>query len=346
MRSYFILTILWACVFLLCHFFIILLFPADIPAEYWVRELIVVKSELFRREHPRTVFLGGSGTLFGVDAKLVSQKLGVPAFNFGLHAGLRLDAVLAIGRQIAAPGVVLVLPLEQGYYRCEQLSWSDWQLRNALTWDRGAFDRLPLRERVGAVYSAGSPALSAEILFGALTRLLKPGVEAARREALAPPGVVWARFVAGRSHPAGFAYSAYNIDAYGDIEGNVGTRYLGAGVPADLPGAICAPVVAALTAFVADAKARGANVIFANASYLVGDGPARDWRKAEQAFASDIAKTGAPLLERRDRLFFPRTAFFDNYKHLNAPARRLRTLEMIANLRRLGVGAPPAPQLR
>src|SRR5215204_6344723 len=36
----------------------------------------------------RLLIVGGSGALFGVDAEVLGAKLGIPAVNFGTHAGL------------------------------------------------------------------------------------------------------------------------------------------------------------------------------------------------------------------------------------------------------------------
>jgi hypothetical protein len=43
----------------------------------------------------------GSSVLFGIDAGMVQDALHMRAENFGLHAGMRLDWLLAEGEQTA-----------------------------------------------------------------------------------------------------------------------------------------------------------------------------------------------------------------------------------------------------
>ena len=127
-------TIAVASIYLTVHFLVCLFLPSPIAAEYWIRELIVVKQMLAGSIgfSPRIIFLGGSSTLFGIDAQVVATETGLPAMNMGLQAEMRLDRLLSVGEAMVRRGDVLVLPLEQGLYSCDKQAWDDWQLRNAL----------------------------------------------------------------------------------------------------------------------------------------------------------------------------------------------------------------------
>src|SRR5262245_31518865 len=127
--AYLVRTVAIAAIYLTVHFLVCLFLPSPIPAEYWVRELIVVKEKLVDTIccSPRIIFLGGSSTLFGIDAEAVAAQTGLPAMNMGLHAGMRLDRVLSVGEHVVRGGDILVLPLERPYYSCGEIAWSDWQ---------------------------------------------------------------------------------------------------------------------------------------------------------------------------------------------------------------------------
>src|SRR2546430_777789 len=123
--AYLVRTLAVTAVYLTIHFLVCLLLPSPISAEYWARELIVVKEKLASMIccSPRIIFLGGSSTLFGIDAEEVTARIGLPTMNMGLHAGLRLDRVLSVGEHVVRRGDVLVLALEVGYYSCAKLVW-------------------------------------------------------------------------------------------------------------------------------------------------------------------------------------------------------------------------------
>jgi len=164
-RRYFVQTIAIAALFLCVHFAVVIFVQAPVESAYWVRELMIVKKMLARSEpSPRLLFLGGSSTLFGIDAAQVQAETGMPSLNLGLQAGLALEEILAFGRDVARSGDTVIMPLEWGFYGCAKMPWNDWQLRNAVAWDRPYFESLPLSERINAVFTSGDALLMPEIL--------------------------------------------------------------------------------------------------------------------------------------------------------------------------------------
>src|SRR5258705_7873836 len=146
-------TVAVAAIYLTFHFLVCLFLPAPIPAEYWVREMIGVKRMLASSiSTPRIIFLGGSSTLFGIDASQVEEETGIRAMNMGMHAGMRLERVLSVGEDTARRGDILVLALEHIFYNCDR-SWNSWQVTNALAWDRSYFHSLPIGTQILAVFS-------------------------------------------------------------------------------------------------------------------------------------------------------------------------------------------------
>jgi hypothetical protein len=339
MRRYLTGVFLTAGIYLAVHFSVCLYVPAPIPAEYWMGESISLKRTMAEAvPSPRVLFLGGSSTLFGIDAARVGNSLGIPALNLGMHAGMRLERVLDVGNETARRGDVVVLALEKVYYGCDRGPWSRWQLRNSLAWDRAYFGRLPLGERVRAVFSGGGPALMFEILGEKIGANLEPEAYSERLRALESPQALWSIYRSGKLRTGDFSYSAFNLDGNGDMLNTVGPPYAGPGVPADEPGAVCPAVREQLAGFVEGMRGRGVRVIFAHTPYLVDSEPAPGWKAAEAAFSGDIASLGAKLLDRREELFLPRDSFLNTPTHLNAAGRRRRTDILIADLRKIGIG--------
>lgn len=343
MRRYFFRMLGVATSYLAVHFLVCLFFASPIPAEYWVRELILIKRMLANSiSAPRIIFLGGSNVLFSIDARQVEETTGVRSVNMGLHAALRLDFVLTVGKDVARPGDILVLALEHNYFSCNREPWNDWELRNALAWNRSYFDSLPLVTRIGAVFSGGSPKLLFDIITNKLGSIITPKAYADRVATLAPIETIWERYRSGKLRSRNFAYSAYNVDDRGDMQNNIGTEFFSdPGIPTIEPSNICPYALSILASFVARMKEDGVRVFIAHTPYLIEGAPEAGWQEAENKFSRDIGSIGATILDRREELFLPRGYFFNSSYHLNQIGRRERTKIMIADLRRHGVGRAP-----
>ena len=338
MHRYFFRTIAVTAIYIALHFCVCLFLPAPIVGEYWLRELIVIKTILANSiASPRIIFLGGSSTLFGIDASQVEKASGVPAMNMGLHAEMRLERVLLIGEQVVRRGDVVVLLLEPIFYSCDGKVWNDWQVANALAWDRQYFNSLPLETRIGAVFSAGALTMMMRILAGNVESLVAPKHHSERVRALAPSEAVWANYQSGKLRTRNFENSAYNIDNRGDMLNTEGQRYSGLGGSNIEPEDICPSVLATLTNFVGQMENKGIRVVVAHTPYLVDGSPETGWREAEARFSSKLASTGAELLDRRDELFFPRDDFFNTKLHLNQTGRDKRTAIAIEDLIKLQI---------
>ena len=239
MRRYFFRTVAVAATYLGLHFVVCLFLPSPISAEYWVRELIGIKRILANSiVSPRIIILGGSSTLFSIDARQIEETTGIRAMNMGMHAGMRLEQVLSVGKDMVRRGDILVLALEYGFYNCDHESWSGWQVRNALAWHRSYFDNLPLVTRIAAIFSSG-PMLAVEILISRFGSIIAPEAYADRTQALAPIEVIWERYRSRKLGSDNLVYWAFNVDDRGDIQTNMGAKYLGVGAAANEPGAVC-----------------------------------------------------------------------------------------------------------
>ena len=63
---------------------------------------------------PRIIFAGGSNLAFGIDSKRISDSIGVPVVNMGLHGGLGLNYILREAKEGIRSNDVIILSTE--YY--------------------------------------------------------------------------------------------------------------------------------------------------------------------------------------------------------------------------------------
>jgi len=320
--------------------------PAPIAAEYWVREMLVIKRGIAGRYRGqrKIIVAGGSSVLFGIDTVVLGRELRVPALNFGLHAAMPLTEILDEAARAAGAGDAVILALEPRFY-CDP-GLSAWQARNAIAWDHDLWRGWSMRQRLQAVARLGPFALI-EIASSRAAQAWAPGSIRARLAAFDDARVL-ARFEAAPP-PQRFAYSAENLDYLGNMRGLGGPEYRGSPRPADGRVAVCAQSVEVLRNFVDAAGRRQVAVRFALAPY-VADGRATE--EAIDAASAEFARrisSIAPVLERRRDVLFARGFFLDTDLHLNARGRALRTQRLIAavcadrDLRRLpDIHCPPA----
>lgn len=341
MRRYLLRFAAMVLVLVAAYLGVVLFLRAPIGAEYFVREMMVIKREQAANlGSPKIVFLGGSSTLFSIDAEAVARALDLPAENFGLHASMRLEWLLEEADRMMRSGDALVLVLEHNYYDCDAGGWDDWQLRNALAWHREDFDHLALWRRTEiALTTAKTPSLALELVGAKMATITRPQTVARRIEALAPASEIVARYRSDRLRTETFAHSAFNLDDSGDLLNNDGAFFVGRGDPSR-PSRICPAVADRLRGFVAAMRGRGVRVLVAHVPYAVEPEAAIGWQDPETQFAADITAIGAELLDRRDELFLPARFFFDTSLHLNAAGRTIRTDRLIADLTARGIGKP------
>jgi hypothetical protein len=313
---------------------VVFLAPAPIRAEYWVREMLTVKHEILTAYagKRKIVVLSGSNSLFNVDTGTLTDQLGEPVINLGLHQFLALDEILAEGASSVSAGDVVVLPLEPHFY-CEG-GMTSWQIRNDIAWDERRWSTLSLRDRFGIALKAG-PVLPFEIIVARLEKRFLARLVAARLQALDDESVL-ARH-ARATVPTGFAYSANNIDRLGNMRGTDSTSpYRGRYESASTPTPVCPSSVAKLRAFVGRMHASGVRVYLANVPYVLVDGldPAAV-AAADTKFVADVSVI-APVLDSRASLLFDRRYFLNSDLHLNAAGRALRTTLLADSLRRAG----------
>lgn len=305
----------------------IVLSPAPIVAEYWVREMMVIKQHIAKEYdgQKKIIIASGSNSLFGIDAKRLGEDLGIPVINFGLHAGLPLATILNAASSAAKKGDVIILPLESEYYQGNGLT--AWQVRNAIAWDHAKWNALPMIEKIKAI-GMFDPTFLWELIHARYDEEFDPDAIKDRLLAMDDRAIL-ARFKT-RTAPVSFSYSAFNLDSFGDMEKNDGAEYTGNPTPADLNITIRPEIRNMLKSFIARMVNKGARVYFANVPWVAT--PRLDNSRVETSsmqFHFELSNL-APVLDTKAQLVFKRDLFFNTDLHLNARGRKIRT-EMLAN---------------
>ena len=325
-------TVLFSCAITALAYFAtaLAMVPAPIEAEYWVREMIVVKRSIARTYAGRRklIVASGSATLFGVDAALLGRELGRPVLNFGLHGAMSLERILEEAAGAATAGDAVVLALEPELY-CAR-GPTAWQARSAVAWDREQWRTWSLSERVEAIGVLG-PSRVLEMAAARLERAFSPGTLRRRLEAIDDAKVLtkWR----ARAAPKRFAYSAYHLDEFGDMLGTDGAKFDGIARPSDAETTLCPGSLRLLRRFASRMREKDVAVRFANAPYVADDRmPKEAVESASREFTKAISEI-APVLDSRSDTLFARELFFNTELHLNARGREIRTLRLAHAIR-------------
>jgi len=328
MTLYLVRMAIFTLSIVLINILTMLLIPNNMEAEYWVRELIIIKRSISQKiNQPKIILLGGSSTLFGIDAKKIERETNIPTVNLGLHAGLGLSYILNLGREVSKPNDLIILPLELNYYSCDQSALTSWQLNNYSAWDREYFDSLPLKDRLRGAIS--DPLLYLRVIVAYIHRSISPSVNSERRLALGKDSEILMRFNSGQLKPDKFAYSAYNLDDRGDILHTDGS-FVGGNVANVLePKSICPETKLILSNFVDEMHKKNTKVIFSYPPYLIDGNSSKEWEKFDVQFKKEVQGIGAKLLSPRDMNFYPHNLFFNMNSHMNEAGREKNTLNLI-----------------
>ncbi len=309
----------------------LVLTPAPIAAEYWVREMLVIKKSIARKYagRPKIVIVAGSGTLFSIDARRLTETLGVPVINFGVHAELPLAFLLNQAESVVEQGNAVLLPLETELYTRNELT--AWQVRNLIAWDQAKWRSIPIWKRLQAIRDL-KPGPLWEIIEANVQARFFPSSIRKRLESFDDRLILdkWANTPA----PTKFEYSAYNVDAMGDMPATKGT-YQGKVTRSPekhikIPG----DVFAILESFVTRMNRKGVLVRFVDTPFI--DTGSVDIRKADESARSLSAQlpASAKLLDNRCELLFSKACFLNSEYHMNEEGRKMRTALLAGAIRR------------
>lgn len=307
--------------------------PTPVAAEYWVQELLVIKRDIIRTyaDDRKIIIASGSSTLFSIDARLLSEQLGLPVINFGMMGGMPLERILEETDAASSKNDIVVLPLEPDYYCREEITgFKEWELRNAVAWDHVYWSRLSLYDRLTAIRYLGFK-FPLEMLIARFDTVFRPAITEPRLFSLGATAVL-DKFA--KPPPlADNLYSVYSMSPFGDIRNTSESDYTGESRRADQPIKICAHTLERLKTFTSQQKAKGVSVFFANTPYVAIDDlePAAVDNASKQF--SMVLSALAPVLDDRSALIFNRELFLNSALHLNANGRELRTRQLLEKLR-------------
>lgn len=130
----------------------------------WINAIYAKKESAAENiKEPKIVFIGGSATLFGVEAEAISKNLSMPAVNLGTHAGLEIDYLLTRARRSLKHGDIAVLIPEYEHFSYHDRA-SFIRDKFILCCDRQYMDSLPLLAKLRTIFSATPSDIAALIL--------------------------------------------------------------------------------------------------------------------------------------------------------------------------------------
>lgn len=189
---------------------------ALVSAEYWIHDAQILKRDLLaqNREKQKLLFVAGSSAFFGIDSDRIEQALGISTINMGLSMNRPFDFMLKEIAPYIAPGDIVVLPLEYGYYS-PGVPYTEWLTNQIMAWEPDYFRHLEPREKLEFMFSV----LPQRVLLGAITKAMGERLESVRARRLKNPQEILSLVRDAWNHPDYHPekiYSFLNIDPHGD----------------------------------------------------------------------------------------------------------------------------------
>ena len=305
-----------------------------VAAEYWVRELLVIKQSIARQHtgKKKIIIASGSSTLFSIDTEQMSTALGLPVINLGLMGGMPLSRILSEASRAAEAKDTILLALEPDYYcREKNTGFDEWVLRNAIAWDRESWRNLTATEQLLAIKKLGFR-FPLEILHTQFDVIFNRESLNQRLFALNDEKVL--QKYANPPPTADNLYSVYNIDRLGNIKNTDEQNYRGTPRRADTTIQICEKTFDQLEDFIRVQRERGVHVYFINTPFVSQDGVSlTKISDASKAFIQKLSGL-APVIDDRVDVVLDRKYFLNSELHLNSVGRKIRTDRLLEALKR------------
>lgn len=267
----------------------------------------------------RLVIVGGSGALFGVDAEVISAKLGIPVVNFATHAGLGAEYILDRAKRELRPGDRVLLCLEYELIAPTPAEFNRFAWDFAVSYDKRFLFRGGLFRGVESLYSIPLD----DYLYS-----IKG----------------WARVRKGRQRIQQGPYNLGLLSPAGDIRRVTEKKSLPAvDSPLDQLGDITRnPFLASFADFT---KQRQIKVYFIwpNLCYPNGFSAINAVSLRRPKLKAALNSMGFIVLNEPDESMFPRAWYIDTVYHLNACASRVRAEDLVRRLRP-ALGLEPAKE--
>ncbi|MDR2397169.1 MAG: hypothetical protein LBD74_00235 [Spirochaetaceae bacterium] len=250
---------------------------------------------------PKLVIAGGSNCAFGIDSQALTEALGIPVFNLGIHAGFGLGRILDdAGRFLHAGDVLLVIP--------EYSHFTD-------AWNGG-------EAAYGLIFNARQYRL-----------LLHPGLYGLPGELPSCIVTHLQGFIARFRPPNPLAYRRDGFNQYGDYIDHLDRENQAFASRLALS-RLDQKALNRFFRFVESCEAQGIRVILSYPSYEEASFAASTdlIRTLDGILREQIA-----VISRPETYCFPRDWFYDTAYHLNREGRQQRTEALLRDIARSGL---------
>jgi len=184
-------------------------FGPYIKAEYWLRDIQIVKTYIQRSTaSPKMFILSGSNSLFGFDSNELSRYLEIPVVNLSTHGGLPLEYILGRNVSYLTPGDIVCLPLEYEYYLTNE-PYTQWFTDQVIAWDRAYFEGLDIVNKIKLISSVSALRLC--------DNLINKYLEKNKRWLLPSEEVIRQVKSSWKSKEYNNEYHFRNLNSYGDM---------------------------------------------------------------------------------------------------------------------------------
>jgi hypothetical protein len=262
--------------------------------------------EKMREKHGYVIgVVGGSTTMFGIDAEYIEREHGLPITNLGLHVGMGPAALIGIGLSSLRRGDTLVLSLEPGILTEEYAETS--KLGSKLSFILGKPEMLTLGEHGGNLPAIKSLADLSPGGYHVMTMLGKLVMRM-------PPY----RYSIENLRPGGLQVTEERRDftTSMDLSNPSGKRH------------ISKQGVEILNAAVSAANARGIDVVYALPWSYWPVETADERRAANALFTDAVAQIVPVLCEQSWGVHSELADFSDSGQHLTADASMVRSASL------------------
>lgn len=276
----------------------------------WCHYMITKKLELASRiQGPKLLLVGGSGTLFGLNARTIQEQTGFPTINLGTHAGLGSRYLLHIAEESAKPGDTVLLIME--YDLADTTYFTDDYI---ISVDNDYLWKLPLLEKINLAIRVPYKRLD-------ITKRKPPTPRPANPENITP-----------------YTMGVETIDDYGDEIYNLKTQYTPPHPEAMKSGrpvlSIDGHKFVAYIDFCQWAKANHVTVLATYPNLIYQPEYDQPTAQAELKVVKDFyASQGVPVLGTPREAMFPEDQFYDTVYHLLHSAAIERTNRLIPHLK-------------
>ena len=298
-------------------------------AEVWIHDLAMEKAGILQATpSPRTVVMGGSSGLYGVDTAWLSEQAGQAVVNLAMHAGMPLEGPLQLWGPRLRRGDTALLHLEYSYWNRPQ--HSDWIMNQMLGWT-DQVNRKPWPDPPAWTMIANAP--PGRLLAGLLASLYS--------EAFATP-------IPGKVSAPGWGEDWHlsplraRLNDHGDLLVNGLPKRATVKLASYVSGPLLTEhngALSLLSTFISAMQERGVQVCFiwpATLKSELSDFARPGEREWYASVTEWISGQGAFYAGSPEEMQMPFESFHDTYYHLTPEARKVHTARLLEQLRAVG----------